>query len=542
MLLSRTVRRVRKAVHAVASGVRRRLALLAAALLSTVLAGTAAWLSPLQAAQGLDISTITPSAAYIGDLVTIEGHGFGAHNVQITVGGIGAQLLSATGHSAVFLVPTGVHPGPTTVTATNPGGQHGSIAFTVLNHAPVASADPDQTVIVAGVVQLDGSASSDADGDLLTFHWRLLSAPVGSTATLSDSTAVRPTFLVDRPGAYVVQLIVNDGRIDSAPDTVQISTVNSRPMANAGPDRTIHLGSLVSLDGSLSSDVDGDPLTYGWAFVSTPTGSQAVLIDATTARLSFVTDLPGRYIIRLIVNDGTLDSKPATVQVDTYNSRPVADAGPDQQATVGDIVPLDGSASSDVDGDPLTYRWSLITAPTDSTASPLNAATAQPTVVPDLPGDYVAQLLVHDGFEDSLPDTVAITVAPPANRPPVAQNDTAITDENASVGIAVLGNDGDPDGDPLTITTVTQGTNGGTVAINGVTATYTPPANWSGTDSFTYTISDGRGGTASATVTVTVKPINRSPTVTLRADQTSGVPPLAVAFTATASDPDGDPL
>lgn len=539
MILIRIVRRAARAITGVVLGMP---ALIVTALLAGVIAGTAALLGPLWADQGVVIRTITPPAAHVGDQVTITGDEFGAGNVRITVSDIAAQVLSATGHSATFLIPAGLHPGPTTVTATNPGGRSGSIAFTVLNHPPVANAGPDQTVFVADTVQLDGAQSSDADGDPLTFQWTVVSGPAGSTATLSDPTAVRPAFVPDRPGTYIVQLMVNDGRTDNAPDTVQISTTNSRSVADAGPDQTVHIGSLAHLDGSASSDVDGDPLTYGWAFVSTPTDSQAYLRDATTAHPSFVADLPGRYVVQLIVNDGTVDSKADTVQVDTYNSRPVADAGLDQQATVGDTVQLDGSHSSDIDDDPLTYRWSFTTRPPDSAASLVNATTAQSTFVPDLPGDYVIQLIVNDSFEDSLPDTVAITVEPPANHPPVAGNDTAVTDENASVGIAVLGNDSDPDGDPLTITGVTQGTQGGTAAINGVAVIYTPPPNWSGADSFTYTISDGRGGTATATVTVTVRPVNRPPTVTLGADQTSGSLPLAVAFTATATDPDGDPL
>lgn len=539
MILIRIVRRAARAVTGVVFGMS---ALIVAALLAGVLAGTAAFLGPLWADQGVVIGTITPSAAYVGDRVAITGHGFDAGNVRITVGGMTAQVLSGTDDSATFLVPTGLHPGPATVTATNPGGRSSSIAFTVLNHLPVANAGPDHTVLVTDTVPLDGSQSSDADGDPLTFQWTFVSGPAGSTATLSDPTAVRPTFLVDRPGTYVVKLIVNDGLTDSAPDTVQIGTANSRPVAYAGPDQTVHVGGLVWLDGAASSDVDGDPLTYGWAFVSTPTDSQASLRDATTAQPSFVADLPGRYVVQLIVNDGTVDSKPDTVQVDTANSRPVADAGLDQQATVGATVQLDGSHSSDIDDDPLMYRWSFTTRPTNSAASLFNATTAQPTFVPDLPGNYVVQLIVNDGFEDSLPDTVAVTVEARPNQPPVARDDAAVTDENAPVGITILGNDTDPDGDPLTITSVTQGTNGGTVAINGVTVTYTPPLNWSGADGFTYAISDGRGGTATATVTVTVKPINHPPTVTLGADQTSGSLPLAVAFTATATDPDGDPL
>src|SRR5262249_12080060 len=95
---------------------------------------------------------------------------------------------------------------------------------TQTNTPPVANAGPDQTVFVGTTVQLDGSKSSDVDGDTLHFQWSFLTRPSGSTATLSDRTAVHPTFLVDRPGTYTVQLIVNDGQMDSAPDTVDITT------------------------------------------------------------------------------------------------------------------------------------------------------------------------------------------------------------------------------------------------------------------------------------------------------------------------------
>ncbi len=67
---------------------------------------------------------------------------------------------------------------------------------------------------------LDGSGSSDVDGDLLTYQWSIAELPSGSNTTLADSATVMPSFEIDRPGTYTLQLIVNDGTVDSDPDTV----------------------------------------------------------------------------------------------------------------------------------------------------------------------------------------------------------------------------------------------------------------------------------------------------------------------------------
>ena len=92
----------------------------------------------------------------------------------------------------------------------------------------------DQTPLVNGTVTLDGSGSTDVDGNTLIFSWAFTSRPAGSSAALSDTTAVKPTFTVDKAGIYVVSLVVNDGTLNSEADTVTISTSNSAPVANAG--------------------------------------------------------------------------------------------------------------------------------------------------------------------------------------------------------------------------------------------------------------------------------------------------------------------
>jgi hypothetical protein len=206
-------------------------------------------------------------------------------------------------------------------------------------------------------VDLDGSGSSDVDGDPLTYKWSFTSLPLGSAAVLSDATAVNPSFVVDLFGDYVVQLIVNDGTVNSAPDTITISTLNSAPVADAGPDQTVFVGYTVNLDGSGSSDVDGDPLTYQWSFTSLPPGSTAVLSDTTAMNPSFVADRRGIYVVQLIVNDGTVNSAPDTVTIDAESSSPLADAGPDQTVLEGTEVTLNGSGSIDPDNNIIAFHW-----------------------------------------------------------------------------------------------------------------------------------------------------------------------------------------
>ncbi|MCG7978895.1 MAG: retention module-containing protein [Candidatus Thiodiazotropha endolucinida] len=98
------------------------------------------------------------------------------------------------------------------------------------------------------------------------------------------------------------------------------------------------------------------------------------------------------------------------------------------------------------------------------------------------------------------------------NAPPIAEDDEAVIDEDTPINISVLGNDRDPSGDPISVVEVTQGVHG-SVSIDTVTGNpvYTPNPNYNGSDSFTYTISDGAGGLDTATVTVAIDPVNDAP-------------------------------
>jgi hypothetical protein len=129
---------------------------------------------------------------------------------------------------------------------------------------PIADAGPDQTAQSQQIVQLDGSHSIDPSGGALTYAWTLVTAPEGSEAALQEPDSVRPTIRPDRDGDYVVQLVVRSAAGASLPDTVRVTTVNSAPVAKAGADQTVFAGATVALDGTGSTDVDGDPLTYRW--------------------------------------------------------------------------------------------------------------------------------------------------------------------------------------------------------------------------------------------------------------------------------------
>jgi hypothetical protein len=130
---------------------------------------------------------------------------------------------------------------------------------------------------------------------------------------------------------------------------------------------------------------------------------------------------------------------------------------------------------------------------------------------------------------------------PPPNGAPVAEDDVAETDHGAPVTIDVLANDSDPDGDDLFIDALTQPADGSAV-IDGAKITYTPDTGFAGTDSFTYTIADGRGGSAEATVTVTVNEAPNNPPAITDIDDQNNIVGDDVTLQVEADDPDGDEL
>lgn len=382
----------------------------------------------------------------------------------------------------------------------------------VANAVPLAQAGAVQNIVAGSIVTLDGSASSDANGDALTYNWVLTTKPAGSAAVLSSVTSAKPTFTADIAGAYVATLLVNDGKINSAASTVTVtaSVANAAPVANAGAAQSVIAGSGVTLDGSASSDANGDSLTYAWVLTSKPSSSVASLVAPTSAKPGFIADTAGTYVATLVVSDGKLGSTSSTVTITAAvaNVAPVAKAGSAQNIIAGMTVTLDGSTSSDANGDALSYTWVITSRPARSGAVLTSATSVKPTFTADVAGTYVATLRVNDGEFTSAASTVTVT-ASAINAAPVAN---AGPSQNVLAGASAVSLDGtassDADGDVLTYkwTFVSVPANsmlqpfytGGQTA-----AVATVFANVPGTYVVNLVVNDGKVDSAPSTMTIT---------------------------------------
>lgn len=290
----------------------------------------------------------------------------------------------------------------------NHGGQADDRVSVVVRARPVADAGEDQTVLVGDTVTLDGSGSRPAvDGNTLVYAWLQTSGP---EVDLDDPSEESPTFPAESVGTLTFQLTVTEeARGLSSTDTVTI-TVNSEdneaPVADAGEDQIVAAGSVVTLDGSGSSDPDeGDELAFTWTRVSGPEvtlthADQAIATFTAPAALSTLT-------FRLEVDDGQGGSASDEVTVVVLG----ADAGEDRKVIPSLVVTLDGSGSDPGFGT-LSYLWEQI----DGTNVTLNNPATQRAsfTVPDDAANgstLTFQLTVDNGEGVTAANTVTLTVA-----------------------------------------------------------------------------------------------------------------------------------
>ena len=281
------------------------------------------------------------------------------------------------------------------------------------NERPVAKAGKNQQVETGTRVTLSGADSSDPEGGALAYLWNQADSDPTQVVITPDNR-ISFQFIPTTAGNYTFVLVVDDGEATSLPDTVLVTAIssdNSAPTADAGPDLIVGTGANVPLSGINSSDPDGDDLTYSWAVIAAPDSVE--IADSTAVQTYFVAIAAGEYRFRLRVNDGEFSSEnEVSILIRAAsNLPPIAEAGQDQQVAQGSVIELDGSGSSDPDGDSfeLTYRWSIGRVPEGNVT--LSDSTAmRPSFIAELPGEYVFGLSVSDGELTSLQDVVTITV------------------------------------------------------------------------------------------------------------------------------------
>ena len=289
-----------------------------------------------------------------------------------------------------------------------------TVEITVTNGSPVADAGMNQSTIRGSQVTLDGGGSMDPDGDMLSYSWSLTNTPMNSSATLGSMSGQTTTLTPDVLGTYEIELTVDDGSMTDT-DTVQVTATNQAPVADAGMDQTVTKGTTVTIDGSMSSDMDAaDTLAYTWSLDASPMGSSATLGSMSGSTTMLTPDVAGDYDVKLTVDDGT-DTDTATVTITATNQQPTADAGMDAETDVSEDVTLDAGGSTDQDtGDTLSYSWSVNSKPSGSATATLGSPMAQTTTFSaDTAGDYVVELTVDDQsgtMNATSTDTVTVTV------------------------------------------------------------------------------------------------------------------------------------
>jgi len=369
-----------------------------------------------------------------------------------------------------------------------------TITIQAPNQPPSAIADSATTAEDTAVdVDVLGN-DTDPDGDPLSLNSATPGAH-GTTEIVAGKVRYSPDPNYNGPDSF--SYTVSDGNLTStAQVSVTVTPVNDPPSA-ANDGATTPEDTALTVDAlGNDTDPDGDTLTVT-AVGPAAHGTAALIAGVVTYEPAL--NYHGGDSFTYTIEDGNGGSATATVNIGVtpVNDAPAAN-GQSVSTNEDTALPITLSGS-DVEGDPLTF--SVVNGPAHGTLSGSGAQRTY-TPAPNYHGPDSFTFKVNDGSADSNTATVQITVNP-VNDPPLAVPDSATTGRNTAVTIAVRTNDSDPDADPLTVTAVTQPLNG-SVAITGGTVRYTPKKNFWGTDTFQYTISDGKGGTASAAVTVTV--------------------------------------
>ncbi len=424
-----------------------------------------------------------------------------------------------------------------TVSDGNGGTATGTVDVGVasVNDGPVAG---DVTVAGSEDAPVSGQLSAtDADGDPLVFSLAADGGPAHGTVTINPdgSYSYVPDANFNGTDSFIYSVSDGQGGTTTGEITLGVASVNDNPITAGGQTQGTEDGTIVGM--LTASDVDGDALTF--ALANGPqNGTVTIGADGS---YSFVpgADFNGTDSFTYTVSDGLGGTTTGTINLDlaSVNDGPVttdgAASGTEDGTVTGQIV------ASDIDGDTLSYSVPANGAPANGTVA--IAADGSYTYTPNsnFNGTDSFTYTVSDGKGGTTTGTISVSVGA-ANDGPVTSNGAASGTEDGTVTGQIVASD--VDGDTLSYSVPANGApaNGSvSIAADG-SYTYTPNANFNGTDSFTYTVSDGKGGTTTGTISVTVGAVNDGPTTS---DGTaSGTEDNTVTGQIVASDVDGDTL
>ncbi|HYF66814.1 MAG TPA: PKD domain-containing protein [Ohtaekwangia sp.] len=423
----------------------------------------------------------------------------------------------------------------------NQGATNSSLAtITVLNtnQSPVANAGADIVLTLpTNTTNISGSGS-DPDGTVTAYEWSQVSGP--NVATLVNATTSTLSANDLAVGIYIFSLTVTDDDGTTGSDEVQVTVnavvANETPLASAGADKSITLpANSVTLEGN-GTDNDGTIATFAWILLNGPT---CIMTGENTPTLDVTFMIPGSYTFRLTVTDDDgashEDDVNVTVQPETVNQSPVADAGADANLSLPtNTISISGNAS-DADGTVDSYLWEKISGPAATLAG---TATATLELADLVEGTYVFQLTVTDNLGATGTDIVSVFVNS-GNQLPIANAGNDITLSLPANTTPVDGSGSDIDG---TITSYAwiqiSGPSTATLS-NEATEVLTVADLVEGSYVFKLTVTDNNGGTAEDEMKVIVNAANQAPLAAAGSDRTITLPTNQSTFNGSGTDADG---
>uniref|UniRef100_UPI003F6BC395 cadherin-like domain-containing protein n=1 Tax=Roseicyclus sp. TaxID=1914329 RepID=UPI003F6BC395 len=379
-----------------------------------------------------------------------------------------------------------------------------------VNDAPVATNDIATTdEDVAVVVDLLGN-DSDVDGDPLSIGTVSVDPAQGTVVDNGDGTVTfTPAPNFNGPATITYTVVDGAGGEDTGTATVNVSSVIDPPDA-VNDTATTDEDTPVTID-VLANDTDPDNQTLTITAATVPAAQGTVEIVGNQLVFTPAENFNGAATITysIVDTDGATDTASVAVTVVAVNDAPVALADiatTDEDVAV--VVDLLGN-DSDVDGDPLSIGTVSVD-PAQGTVLDNGDGTVTFTPALNFNGPATITYTVVDGAGGEDTGTATVNVGA-VNDAPIAENDTATTDEDTPVTIDVLANDNDPDGDPLTIIAASVPAAQGAVAVVANELVFTPATDFTGTATISYTVSDGNGLTDTATVAVEVAAVDDTP-------------------------------